>query len=69
MSDKFDELVSHIRGLMVCESRACAHISTNMAPGPERRARLKLHQERYRTYQQLLATATIIASPETADAV
>lgn len=55
MSDKFDELVAHIRGLMVCESRACAHISTNMEPGPDRRARLKLHQERYRTYHQLLA--------------
>lgn len=69
MSDKFDELVAHIRGLMVCESRVCAHISTNMEPGPERRARLKLHQERYRTYQQLLTTATIIASPETVNAV
>lgn len=69
MSDKFDELVAHIRGLMVCESRACVHVATKVKPGPERRERLKLHQERYRTYHQLLATATIIASPETVDVV
>lgn len=65
MKDKFDQLVAHIRGLMECEARACAHISKNMPAGPERRARLKLHQDRYRTYEALTHTATLIGTEDT----
>lgn len=67
MSSKFEQLVSHIRGQMECESRMCAQISRNFKDPVERRKRLAAHQAKYRTYEALYQSALIIAEPEVAN--
>ncbi len=61
MSDKFEQLVAHIRGQMECETRMCAHISRNFKDPIERRKRLAVHQAKYHTYQAMYQSALTIA--------